>query len=72
MLVDSDTPFFLCLGYAGWGEGQLEDEMLANSWLNTPASDQIIFSTPVETRWAAAARLLGLEVHQLSGLVGHA
>jgi putative transcriptional regulator len=66
------SDYLITLGYAGWGDGQLEDEMLANSWLNTPASDQILFDTPVEARWAAAARLLGLEAHQLSGLIGHA
>lgn len=64
--------YLITLGYAGWGNGQLEDEMLSNSWLNTPPDEQIIFETPVEQRWAAAARLLGVEGHQLSGHAGHA
>ncbi len=66
------SAYLITLGYAGWSDGQLESEMLANSWLSTPASEQIIFEAPVETRWAAAARLLGVEAHQLSGLAGHA
>lgn len=66
------SAYLITLGYAGWGDGQLEREMLANSWLNTPCDDQIIFEAPVHERWAAAARLLGLEAHQLSGLTGHA
>jgi len=63
--------YLIALGYAGWGDGQLENEMLHNSWLNIPADAQIIFDTPVARRWAAAARLLGLEAHQLSTHVGH-
>jgi len=66
------SAYLITLGYAGWGDGQLEKEMLANSWLNTPSDDQIIFEAPVNQRWAAAARMLGLEAHQLSGLSGHA
>ena len=66
------SAYLITLGYAGWGDGQLESEMLANSWLSTPSSEQIIFDTPVKIRWAAAAKLLGVEAHQLSGLAGHA
>ena len=66
------SAYLIALGYAGWGYGQLEHEMLANSWLTTPASQQIIFETPIAERWSAAARLLGIEGHQLSGLAGHA
>lgn len=64
--------YLVTLGYAGWGEGQLEDEILHNSWLNTPADAGIIFTTPAADRWAAAARLIGLDPSQLSGLAGHA
>ncbi|MDA3921108.1 MAG: YqgE/AlgH family protein [Salinisphaera sp.] len=64
--------YLVTLGYAGWGDGQLESEMLANSWLSTPASHAIIFESPVASRWADAAGLLGLKAHQLSSLVGHA
>lgn len=66
------SAYLITLGYAGWGDGQLDSEMLANSWLTTPAEQQIIFESPVERRWADAAGLLGLKAHQLSGLAGHA
>lgn len=65
------TDYLITLGYAGWADGQLEDEMLANSWLSAPADAQIIFSTPIAERWSAAARLLGVQPHQLSAHAGH-
>lgn len=69
---EGPAEYLITLGYAGWGGGQLEDEILANSWLNTPANSDIIFVTPSDQRWASAARLLGLDPAKLSGLVGHA
>jgi len=62
----------VALGYAGWGGGQLEEEMSANSWLSGPADEEIIFSLPAEARWQAAAHLLGVDLNLLSGEAGHA
>lgn len=62
----------LALGYAGWGPGQLEQEMVDNAWLSGPADSQIIFDLPVEQRWHAAAELLGVDIDSLSGEAGHA
>jgi putative transcriptional regulator len=64
--------FLVTLGYAGWGAGQLENEILQNSWLNTPVDSAVLFSTPARSRWQSATRLLGLEVTQLSSGAGHA
>lgn len=64
--------FLITLGYAGWGEGQLESELLRNSWLTAPADQRIIFESPINRRWADAARLLGLSIDQISGQSGHA
>jgi putative transcriptional regulator len=64
--------FQIALGYAGWGAGQLEEEIIANAWLNGPANNQIIFETSVDERWQAAATTLGIELAQLSNDVGHA
>lgn len=64
--------YLVTLGYAGWGEGQLESEILHNSWLNTPADNSILFRTPAPDRWLAATKLLGVDVTQLAGLAGHA
>ena len=60
------------LGYAGWGAGQLESEMLSNTWLNTPVDKAILFQTPARDRWPAATRLLGVDVTQISSGSGHA
>lgn len=63
---------FIVLGYAGWGPGQLEEEISANSWLIVEADADIIFDTPVDQRWAAATRLLGFDPAKLSGQAGRA
>jgi putative transcriptional regulator len=62
----------LALGYAGWGAGQLEDEMLANSWLSVAATPDIVFELPFDQRWAAAARTLGIDITQIAPGAGHA
>ena len=60
------------LGYAGWGAGQLEQELASNTWLSGPASADIVFRTPPERRWLAAAELIGVDLHLLSSEPGHA
>ena len=62
----------IALGYAGWGSGQLEEELSANAWLSGPADADIIFSRSPGERWLAAAQLLGIDLNLLSGDAGHA
>lgn len=62
----------VALGYAGWGEGQLEHELIENAWLTCPADSAIIFDTPIENRWTAAAASLGVDMNTLSDDFGHA
>jgi putative transcriptional regulator len=62
----------IALGYAGWDAGQLEDEMARNAWLTVNADERLLFATPVEQRWHAAARLLGVDLTTLSSDAGHA
>ncbi|HHJ17795.1 MAG TPA: YqgE/AlgH family protein [Gammaproteobacteria bacterium] len=62
----------IALGYAGWGAGQLEQEMAENAWLNGPANPDILFDTPDEERWKTAAASLGVDLDLLSGETGHA
>jgi len=62
----------VALGYAGWAAGQLDSEMANNTWLSCPADEQIIFNTPVEERWKAAAKLIGVDLSLLSSDAGHA
>ncbi|PKM43678.1 MAG: YqgE/AlgH family protein [Gammaproteobacteria bacterium HGW-Gammaproteobacteria-1] len=64
--------FLLALGYAGWGAGQLEQEIVDNAWLSGPADPAILFDLPVEERWAAAAALIGVDLTLLSSETGHA
>jgi putative transcriptional regulator len=64
--------YLIALGYAGWGAGQLEQEIAQNSWLSGPATREILFHTPLEARWHAAAGLLGIDLTKLSGEAGHA
>ena len=64
--------FLITLGYAGWNAGQLEDEMINNSWLTLPANQHIIFDTPVEQRWTAAAQPLGIDMNLIASQAGHA
>jgi len=61
----------IALGYAGWGAGQLDQEMADNAWLTTPADHQILFQTPPEQRWHAAAAAMGVDLALLSTEVGH-
>ena len=62
----------VALGYAGWGAGQLENEIAHNAWLSGPASLDIVFKTPTELRWQSAAALLGIDLVSISHDVGHA
>ncbi len=66
------TPLSMALGYAGWEAGQLEAEMVQNSWLTVPFEERILFDTPFEQRWQAAAQLLGVNLSTLSTQAGHA
>lgn len=62
----------MVLGYAGWGPGQLEEEMASNFWLSGPADPEIIFSLPDDQRWEAAAKHMGVDLALISNDVGHA
>jgi putative transcriptional regulator len=62
----------VALGYAGWEAGQLDDEMARNAWLTVDADDRLVFETPVDQRWQAAAKLLGINLLTLSSDAGHA
>lgn len=71
----SDHPpsdFVLALGYAGWGEGQLEQELLQNVWLVADCEREIVFAEPFEEKWGKAISHLGISPMQLSGAVGRA
>ena len=60
------------LGYSAWGEGQLEAELIDNSWLTVEADVRLIFDTPVDQRYEQALQLLGLQSWMLTPDAGHA
>ena len=60
------------LGYAGWGPGQLEQEITANAWLTSKADADIVFKLPAEDRWQAAANGLGIDLNLINPGAGHA
>ncbi|SQI35897.1 Uncharacterized ACR, COG1678 [Leminorella richardii] len=62
----------VALGYSGWESGQLEKELMENSWLTVEADSQILFHTPIDLRWPAAAQKLGVNIHTISSQAGHA
>lgn len=69
---EGPSQFLVCLGCAGWEVDQWIDEVKANTWLTLPATPEILFETHVDQRRQAAARLLGIDLMQLSNNIGHA
>ncbi len=59
------SSFRLYLGYAGWGEGQLEAELLRNDWLIAPVSRDLIFNADPESVWRSALESMGVSPEQL-------
>jgi len=59
-LLHTKAPLLLCLGYAGWGPGQLEEELEKGGWLFTDCDPGIVFDTPPEERYDRALASLGL------------
>ena len=62
----------LALGYAGWGPGQLEQEIHANGWLHVQPDEALVFDGELETKWTRAIGKLGADPSMLSGSAGHA
>ena len=65
-------PALLALGYAGWGPGQLDSEILDNGWLTADRGDELIFGTDNGGKWRAALKSLGIDPLMLSPDAGHA
>jgi len=60
------------IGYAGWSPGQLEEEILRNGWLTVGADARVLFDLPIEERYNAAIKLLGIDPLMLASEAGHA
>ena len=62
----------LALGYAGWGPGQIEKEILANSWMTISVDSTFLFDEEVTNKWVKAYGLLGVDPNKLSQYSGRA
>ena len=62
-LIEEEQEFQLCLGYAGWGPGQLDEEIRQGAWLVVDVDEQIVFNTPLTDRYDSALASLGLSAH---------
>jgi len=69
---DGPRQSILLLGYAGWGEGQLEEELSENVWLTADADPDLIFDADYTTKWARALAGLGVDAARLSAQSGRA
>ena len=64
--------YLFILGYAGWGPGQLESELLDDGWLTVPAYDQVIFEVPDDEKWKTAAMHYGIDISTFGDVIGYA
>lgn len=73
-MADGNGPLraLVTLGYAGWGAGQLEQELRENAWLTVRADDRILFDTALDERWGAAVALVGINPANLTSYSGRA
>ena len=66
------TRWIVALGYAGWGEGQLDGELTRPGWLNVRATPDLLFATDAAARWQAGLATAGIDPRLLVGGAGHA
>ncbi|MCH8328449.1 MAG: YqgE/AlgH family protein [Candidatus Marinimicrobia bacterium] len=64
--------FRFSLGYAGWGEGQVERELANGDWLAMQATTEFVFDKPDERKWDESAKKFGIEITEISGFGGMA
>lgn len=62
----------MAMGYAGWGSGQLENELTQNGWSTMPADDELLYETEPEKKWHRAWEKQGIDPSQLSHHFGSA
>lgn len=60
------------LGYVGWGENQLNQEIIDNFWLVCPTTPELLYEVPFKERWAYAAQSIGVDMNRLISGSGHA
>lgn len=66
LLKNGHERLLVALGYAGWGPGQLDEEIAQGAWIPVDLSEEIVFETAHEARWTAALKTLGIDPARLS------
>jgi putative transcriptional regulator len=66
------SQWIVALGYAGWGEGQLDEEMTRHGWFAAQGTPKILFDTPTDERWAASFKAEGIDPRLLASETGAA
>ena len=64
--------YLFMLGYAGWGPGQLDIELMDSGWLTVPSDFDVLFKTPDELKWKTAAGRMGIDIALFGDIVGNA
>ncbi len=64
--------WLVALGYAGWGDRQLDSELARHGWFSTAADDAILFALASEKRWPKAFAQAGIDVRLLAPASGRA
>lgn len=64
--------YFISLGYAGWGPGQLEEEIINNSWIKIKEELDLIFDVEAEKKWDKAIKITGIDFSKFSSYSGKA
>jgi putative transcriptional regulator len=73
-IADGNGPkdALITLGYSGWSENQLEQEVMNNIWLVCPFKAELLYDVPFVQRWEAAGLMIGVKMNQLTSDAGHA
>jgi putative transcriptional regulator len=69
---DGPKRWLIALGYAGWGDGQLDGELTRHGWFSTPVDEALLFDVPPSERWPRAFAAAGIDVRLLAATAGHA
>jgi len=58
------------LGYAGWGEGQLETELAQGAWVVAPLSADVVFDVAADDMWEHVLREMKIDPATLISTAG--
>jgi putative transcriptional regulator len=64
--------WLVAIGYAGWGEGQLDEEMTRHGWFSTPATPELIYDATAAERWESGFASAGIDPRLLASSTGTA